>query len=295
MTDRRIQAAGGVVIRRKKNGSIRVLLAHRPRYDDWSLPKGKADPGETPEETALREVEEETGVRCRIIAPLGEMEYDTTNGNPKVVRWFAMRPLEQTPFEPNEEVDQIEWLSPEKARKKATYEADARLLDLDYDTLLSRATVWLVRHAAAGDRSAWSGDDRVRPLTRKGWAQADAIAAALAPLGVDEIHSSIYDRCRQTVEPLARTVGLSIHDNDVLTEGARGTDTLDWIASMAGASVAACSHGDVIPEVIRALDRRGVELRSETGVFDVKKASTWTLAVEAGIVVSATYRPPPSV
>lgn len=283
------------MIRRTKKGKIRVLMAHRPRYDDWSLPKGKADRGETPAQTAIREVEEETGVRARIIAPLGEVEYTTPGNNAKVVRWFAMRVQERVAFTPNTEVDEIRWLSPEKARKKATYGDDRALLDLDFDRILDRSIVWLVRHAAAGDRGAWRGDDRVRPLTGKGHAQAEAIARSLESMGVDEIHSSSYDRCRQTVEPLAASLGMEIRDNDRLTEGARVTDTLEWIASLEATNVVACSHGDVIPEVIRALDRRGVEMRSESGAFDVRKASTWLLEVEAGAVTCATYRPPPSV
>ena len=89
---RLIRAAGGVVLRPTKNGRLKILVTHRPRYDDWSLPKGKADPKETPEQTAVREVLEETGYLCRIIAPLGKTRYPVSGGT-KEVAWFAMRPL----------------------------------------------------------------------------------------------------------------------------------------------------------------------------------------------------------
>ncbi|MFP5332364.1 MAG: NUDIX domain-containing protein, partial [Acidimicrobiia bacterium] len=176
MSDNPILAAGGLVIRPDDDGTTRVLLVHRPRYDDWSLPKGKADPGEVPEYTAIREVQEETGVRAEVIAPLAEVEYLVSSGRRKVVRYFAMRHRTEDPFRPNDEVDEIRWLEPHEAAGLATYEHDQALLGSDLDRLMSLGTVWLVRHAAAGDRSTWTDDDRVRPLTPKGRNQARAIA-----------------------------------------------------------------------------------------------------------------------
>lgn len=295
MSDNRIQAAGGLVVRRKKSGAVRVLVVHRPGYDDWSLPKGKADAGETPEETAIREVEEETGVSVRIVAPIGEVEYKVQSGRKKVVRYFAMRPISRKPFEPNSEVDEIRWLSPKKARALVSYERDRELLDADYESILSSGVIWLIRHAAAGDRHSWDGDDTVRPLTGKGERQAEALADVLASAGVDHVVSSPYVRCRETVEPLARATGRSVEESHHLAEGANGKHTLEWLLSFTGRTVAACSHGDVIPEILRALERNGVELRSDHGPADVKKGSTWTLRVEAGAVTSATYQPPPDV
>lgn len=295
MSDSPILAAGGLVIRPEEDGSCSVLLVHRPRYDDWSLPKGKADPGEVPEWTAIREVEEETGVRAEVIAPLAEVEYRVSSGRRKVVRYFAMRHRSEESFRPNDEVDEIRWLDPDQAADLATYDHDRVLLQSDIDALMSLGTVWLVRHAAAGDRTSWTDDDQVRPLTGKGQKQAAAIAAALFPHHVDEIYSSPYVRCRQTVEPLAEQCGLKVQDSDHLAEGARDGATLEWIRSLGGKHVVACSHGDVIPSVIRRLEALGVPLFSPNGVFDVKKGSIWTLALEGDRVTSATYTPPPSV
>lgn len=265
---------------------------HRPRYGDWSLPKGKSEPGESDESTALREVEEETGVTARIVRPLPEVRYQV-GGRPKVVRYFAMRPVRSATFVPTDEVDEIRWLPIEQAVEAATYDHDRRLLAATLPHLATTGTIWLVRHAAAGDRSAWNGDDRARPLTPKGLRQADAIARSLAPHGIDHIYSSPYVRCRQTVEPLGRQLGLPVGDTQHLTEGARGRDTLEWLLAHAGDNVVACSHGDVIPEMLRRLDGMGVPLRSPNGVYDVKKGSTWTLDVVDGYVRAATYSPPP--
>jgi 8-oxo-dGTP diphosphatase len=117
-----VRAAGGIV---RRDGE--VLLVHRPRYDDWTFPKGKANEGESDEETALREVEEETGLRCRLGEPLGTSEYVDQKGRPKVVQWFAMEPVDGE-FEPSDEVDEIRWLPLEQAKELLSYERDRVLL-----------------------------------------------------------------------------------------------------------------------------------------------------------------------
>ncbi|MEX1005370.1 MAG: NUDIX hydrolase [Acidimicrobiia bacterium] len=294
MTDTPIVAAGGLVIRPDEDDELRILIAHRPRYDDWSLPKGKADPGESSEATAVREVEEETGVLADVIAPLAEVEYRVSSGRRKVVRYFAMRARSERPFTPNDEVDEIRWVTAKEGAAVLTYEHDRALIASDLDTLLTIGTVWLIRHAAAGDREAWTEDDRDRPLTKKGHRQSAAIADQLDAHDIGAVYCSPYLRCRQTVDPLAKRVGVPVQDSDHLAEGAREGETLDWLRTMGGKNVVACSHGDVIPGVIRRLEALGVPLYSADGVFDVKKASTWTLALEGGRVTSATYTPPPT-
>ena len=117
MTDE-IQAAGGVVVR-----DSRVAVVHRPEYDDWSLPKGKLDPGESPEEAALREVEEETRLRCELGPELPSTSYRDGKGRPKVVRYWQMAPVEGE-FSPTEEVDELRWLEPDEAAALLTYEGD---------------------------------------------------------------------------------------------------------------------------------------------------------------------------
>jgi 8-oxo-dGTP pyrophosphatase MutT (NUDIX family) len=113
-----VQAAGGVVLR-----DGRMAVVHRPRYDDWSLPKGKLDSDESFEAAALREVEEETGLRCRLIRELPVVEYEV-RGRPKVVRYWAMEVEDEKPFVPNEEVDEVRWLEPREALALLSYDRD---------------------------------------------------------------------------------------------------------------------------------------------------------------------------
>ena len=128
MSSMLVEAAGGIVWR-EKHGEAQVLLVHRPRYDDWSLPKGKADPGETPEQTALREVEEETGLACTLAEPAGEVRYADHKGRPKIVRYWHMEPEPAAhSFAPNEEVDELRWCAPADAVKLLTYDHDRKLL-----------------------------------------------------------------------------------------------------------------------------------------------------------------------
>jgi len=118
----RIDAAGGVVVR-----DGRVLLVHRPRYDDWTFPKGKLDPGESFEEAAVREVEEETGLRCTLGDELPSTRYDV-GGRPKLVRYWLMTPESEAAFEANDETDDLRWLTPEDASGLLTYARDRFLL-----------------------------------------------------------------------------------------------------------------------------------------------------------------------
>ena len=121
-----VKAAGGVVWRRGPGG-VEVAVAHRPRYDDWSLPKGKLDPGESWEEAALREVEEEIGLNCRLGRELPPVSYQDRKGRDKVVRYWMMQP-ESGEFAPNEEVDEVRWLVPEAAAELLTYPHDRELV-----------------------------------------------------------------------------------------------------------------------------------------------------------------------
>lgn len=119
-----VEAAGGVVL----DDRGRVVLVHRPRYDDWTLPKGKLDPGESFEEAAVREVEEETGLRCRLVRELPSVEYTDAKGRSKVVRYWLMEVEADTGFVPNNEVDELRRMSPEEAQALLTYDRDHDVL-----------------------------------------------------------------------------------------------------------------------------------------------------------------------
>jgi 8-oxo-dGTP diphosphatase len=122
------QAAGGVVTRAASGGLLEYLVVHRPRYDDWSLPKGKLEPGESHEDAARREIEEETGVRVELGAVLPTSEYVDRHGRPKIVHYWRMTQVGTTHWEPSEEVDETRWITAAEAATLLTYEHDRRLI-----------------------------------------------------------------------------------------------------------------------------------------------------------------------
>lgn len=288
-----IPAAGGLVFRRTTKGRIKVLVVHRPKYDDWTLPKGHREVGETVEQTALREVLEETGLQCRIVAPLTTTRHKV-DGETKEVAWFAMTPLPDSPgFRPNNEVDESRWLSPEKAKARVSYKNDRTLIDEDELGRLSQTgTIRLVRHAIAGDRSRWKGNDRDRPLTKKGQRESLALAELMADLGIDRVVSSPYLRCVDTVGPLAKTLGIETEIDERLGEDVPGETAADLVRSLVGHNAVISSHGRIIQGVLRDLGKDGLVVR---GPIYCSKASIWEVRVDGGGFVGATYLPPPKV
>jgi 8-oxo-dGTP pyrophosphatase MutT (NUDIX family) len=128
-----VKAAGGVVWRRAGDG-VEIAVVHRPKYDDWSLPKGKLDPGEGFEDAALREVEEETGFRCELGPHLGDAHYEDNKGRPKIVRYWAMG-NHQGEFKANDEVDELRWVPIAEAKAMLSYDFDRDLIDTTADRL----------------------------------------------------------------------------------------------------------------------------------------------------------------
>ncbi|MDQ6748195.1 MAG: histidine phosphatase family protein [Candidatus Dormibacteraeota bacterium] len=150
--------------------------------------------------------------------------------------------------------------------------------------------VFLVRHADAGDREAWPGDDASRPLNARGRDQAEALARALGAEGVERVLSSPYLRCVETVQPLTRARQLPVELEEALAEGSGGRGALELVTRAAAPPVL-CSQGDVIGELVTAFVSDGLVA---TPGAHWQKASTWILVVEGGTVTSATYRPPPA-
>ena len=287
-----IQAAGGLVFRETAKGKLRILVVHRPRYDDWGLPKGKTDKGEEPEDTAVREVLEETGFHCRVVAPLGATRYRINNGV-KEVHWYAMRPLPDSPgFKKNKEVDEIRWLSRTKAIGLCDYENDRNLISgSGLRKLAGTGTLYLLRHATAGDRSKWTGVDAIRPLTKKGRRQAAAITDYLSSKGIERIYTSPYTRCIQTVESLAEGIGAKVVEHDALAEGPDIDGAYALCDELVGYNAVLCSHGDVIPAVMNRMMWAGLTLESR---FYCSKGSIWEIDLEGGRFATARYVPPPN-
>ena len=281
--DAEVLAAGGL-LRRESGSGPEFCVVHRPRYLDWTIPKGKLEPGESHREAAVREIEEETGLHCSVGPELPGTRYLDTEGRRKTVRYWLMTPTGGA-FGPNAEVDELRWLPPGEALGLLTYEHDRGVLAaaLGFD-----APIFLIRHAKAGSRPAWEEDDRLRPLSKSGRAQAESLTSVLGSEGVGRILSSPFVRCVQTVRPLALALGLPVQEHEGLAEGAGIDACWTWMAEL-GEAAALCSHGDVIPALLQLAERWGAELPAAR---ECRKGSVWRLERRGGRVVAATYLPP---
>lgn len=226
--------AAGALVWRVRHGELQVLAVHRPRYDDWSWPKGKLDPGETLPACAVREVAEETGQVIELGQPLPTLRYPVPGGKVKIVRYWAARAI--SPEAPaaiardavkeasKNEIDSVKWLTVEQARQLITFHDDLRPLErlideYEADRLRSRVLI-LTRHARAKRRKAWKGKDLLRPITKGGRVRARELVGLFAAFGTSKVASSPALRCRQTVEPYAQAAGVQIRNIASFTEGA---------------------------------------------------------------------------
>ena len=297
-----IRAAGGVLWRQApepRNGEpeIEVAMIHRPRYDDWTLPKGKLAKNESFIEGALREVLEETGFRVRLGRALGETRYWKNVGGTqreKVVRYWAMQ-VAGGSFSPNNEVDELRWVPLAEAHSMMSYRRDQDLLDRFARGPTPQGLILLVRHASAGSRSRWTGDDRQRPLDERGWDQADELVRVLSHFGVTDIRSADFVRCEQTVLPLSEAIDVPIKAEPFLSEDGypdHEEETEAFLRSLAvpDAAVVLCSQGDVIPDLLqRIAERDQFDLPDD---FEYRKGSVWVLGFEKDRLAAADYIPP---
>jgi 8-oxo-dGTP diphosphatase len=253
-------AAGGVVWR-ERGGTRQVLLVHRPRYDDWSLPKGKLTPHEHVLLGARREIEEETGQQVVLGPPLGVQRYTVRkNGGTadKLVHYWSATPLDDAEFQPNSEVDEVAWLSVDKARTKLSYPRDVDILDALDRVVPVVATLVLLRHAEAVKRKDWESKDAARPLNTSGTAQAERLTGVLAALGVNRVISSDAERCVATVTPYAASIDRHIHLWPEISERGYGAapGALAGLAEKVwkpGKVTVVCSHRPVLPALSREL------------------------------------------
>lgn len=226
--------AAGALVWRVRKGELQVLAVHRPRYDDWSWPKGKLDLGETLPACAVREVAEETGKVIELGQPLPTLRYPIGGGKVKIVRYWAAHVIspdtpaaiarEAVKEASKNEIDSVKWLTIEEARHLITFHDDLRPLERLIDEheagrLRSRVLI-LTRHARAKRRKAWLGKDIDRPLTKAGRERAQALVGLFAAFGASKITSSPAARCRQTLEPYAEAAGLPMSTIASFTEPA---------------------------------------------------------------------------
>lgn len=303
--------AAGAVLWRLVGGSPRVLLVHRGARNDFSLPKGKVDPGETLPQTAVREIAEETGLTISLGAPLGTVEYLLPSGREKVVYYWSAEvddhALELARFTPNEEIAAVEWLSLSKARKRLTYEHDRDVIDRFAERLKAgRARTFAiiaVRHGKAVPPGTWDGPDSTRPLMQRGTDQASGIAMGIAAFAPQRIVSSTAARCLATIDPLSKLTGLEVKPSvgisqDAYENGGSKVPEIVRKRLKKRESVVLCSHGPVLPVIIEQvatqtrspLDagvRRSADL--DTGDFTVLHVSREH--PQSGLVAVETHSP----
>jgi len=291
---RTVAAAGGVVWRPCGDGGLEVAVAHRPRYDDWSLPKGKLDRGEHALTAAVREVREETGVE----AVVGRRSVRTSYPVPEGVKrgdYWGMQAVGGE-FESNAEVDELRWLPLDQAAELVTHDHDrAVLADLARDDVPPAPTLLLVRHGSAGDKSEWDGPDDLRPLDAKGRRQAARLAEVLPLFAPTAVLSAERTRCEETVRPLADVLGVDVLPCPGLGEeefaadphaGLAVVERLLAVPDRPGVTVV-CSQGGAIPSVLMAL---GVRYEGTRVYPPAAKGSAWVLGGRPRFLLADYYR-----
>lgn len=271
--------------------SIEVAVIHRPHYDDWSLAKGKLDPGETLPATAAREIWEETGFEVRLGKLLGKVTYPVGDRTKVVYYWTGE--VRGGEFTPNDEVNELRWASLDEARDLLSYEVDRSVLDKAEKRFRLPATsrILYVRHARAHERKKWSGDDNLRPLDKKGRRQAEMLVPMLLPYHPTALYSARPDRCQATITPLADELDLPVVVDPILgDEGwvnnmTKAQQRFQEIVDRGGTSVVV-GQGVVIPDMIAWLSANG---RLPLDEIQAKKASVWGLSFHDGELTGADY------
>ena len=276
--------AAGAVVWRLRQGRLQVVLVHRPRYNDWSWPKGKLEPGESLPGAAVREVSEETGYDVILGIPLPSLEYPLLDGRTKHVTYWAAQIAGRRdaaaliarppmPRAPTEEIDRTRWLDVAAAAKKLTNVLDCGPLNALVEThakgrLATRAVV-IARHGKARRRSTWPGTELDRPLTPVGVQQSAALVPVLSAFGVTDIVTSHWARCRTTMEPYAEACSIVPRDSVHLTEAENDSSPHRVEAEVdgllrSGRDVIVCTHRPVLPTVLKVLAAHAVRAAEVT-------------------------------
>lgn len=260
--DRPVEVAAGVVALRQGPKGVKVLLAHRPKYDDWVLPKGHVEAGELVPQTACREFHEETGYRAAVSAPICVIDY-AVGASLKRVHWF-LGDLSETPADgvlnPNE-IDAVDWRRVDKALSLLSYDDEKDVLRQAVAMPTTRQLL-IVRHAKALDRASWRKDDARRPLAARGRTQARRAVGLLEAYGVAKLVSSTSTRCVQTLHAYAGVTKLPIDLVEGLSEEGAAKNPAGVGQIMArlvatvletGQPLAVCGHRPVLPAMAQAL------------------------------------------
>lgn len=255
-----IRAAGVVVLDSPAEATERRFLAvHRPHRHDWSLPKGKVDPGETTPCTAVRECDEETGYRVVLGARLPSTHYVSGDAHKSVDYWVGHVRADEG-FAPDEEVDEIRWVPVSEASAFLTYSGDAAIVRLAAGAP-STTPLIILRHAKAIRRGDFDGgDDADRPLSGRGRGEAKTLVDILDAYGIERVYSSPFKRCISTVSRFAKTIDTKIHLEPALGESGHESDPEATAARVSElldspAPTVLCTHRPVLPTVISSLGR----------------------------------------
>ena len=256
-----VLAAGAVVWRRNEDDSISIAIIHRPRYDDWSLPKGKLELGETLIACAYREVMEETNLTVRIGPYIGTSEYFVPDGLKQVSYWAAEAMGGSHPFRSNDEVDVMEWYSLADAIEKITRESDREILEQFADVPYESSPLIMLRHAKALVRSEWQGEDEDRPLEQTGQLQAKRMLSIYQVFGLEEVHTSDAVRCFDTVSALCKSLAINPKVTNHLSEYTfkKNKDkAIDYVKDLIKINepILICSHNPILPRMLEKLTKK---------------------------------------
>lgn len=296
MNPEAIKAAGAVLWRRLSDDVLQVALIHRPKYEDWSFPKGKIEDGESELSAAHREVLEETGFESVFGPELCKIEYlvgETT----KTVRYWSAEAIGES-HGPHDlsEVDQVVWFTIPDALSKLTRLGDREVLSNFEKFGTDTTPIILLRHAQAIAREEWEGDDGDRPLAVIGQQQAKRVLATYLPYGVNEIHTSDAVRCYETVAPMARALNLDVIYWPELSEYIFEKDkkaATKVISEILENEVRAivCSHNPILPAIVAKFIGKKSFKQLNHGLMP---GEAWILHHREGEVVAIDWAPAPT-
>ncbi|GAB3666627.1 NUDIX hydrolase [Actinocorallia lasiicapitis] len=283
--------AAGAVLWRRRSGRIEVALVHRPKYDDWSFPKGKAKPSEHILRTVTRELIEETGVTPRLGPRLPSISY-AKDDRPKRVDYWSATVASSVPFVPNDEIDAVRWAAVPEALALLSYAHDANLLRAWSELPLDSVPVIVLRHASAGEKRFWPGNDLLRPLDPRGRWEAQELASLLSAYAPLRLLSSTTQRCVETLLPFSADA--SITTDPHYTVGSSWiSDAIPRFRTELRAphdGLLLCTHGELIPALVAALcalyDAKEPEDPS------LRKSAFWAFHLTPETLVSLEHHSP---
>jgi len=254
-------AAGAVVWRYDGEGNVHVLLIHRPRYDDWSIPRGKLDEGEQLIACAYREVIEETHLKVSFGPFITETEYYVADGLKRVSYWAAHAYDSNDNFVANAEADEGRWLTIEEAIELATRESDKEVLSVFFKSPFDSQALIMLRHGKALAREEWLGGDEDRPLDQRGSLQAKRMISIYQAFNIEKVITSDAIRCYDTVEPLTKALDLKLKVEKDISEQSWKKDkelAIEFAKEIIKdeRTILVCSHNPVLPRMLEKLTKK---------------------------------------